>query len=291
MSDSVLVCALLSAGLSSCQVIIIPANTFKVLPCKLRSNLAKRRWEFSESAGHFNYPSPEGGLVVVAQADRQETYECWSVEEGFRQLLANYCVRGEAKQESTTLTGHSHTPQISQEEFIILPGEARSPQINTKTYWNELIVVCALLAFSLVVFSLFVIYRNRGHMKSMLKEGECPNMQQKKPRIVGKPAENLPLNGNTVTASVSDHKGYQTLNDNYICSTPPHECLSPDNSKSFSESEKRPLNLRESHVEISPTCPRPRVRLGSVIKDSIVWGHFKWRDWNERVHLPRKTKP
>uniref|UniRef100_A0A3Q4HYG1 Sema domain-containing protein n=1 Tax=Neolamprologus brichardi TaxID=32507 RepID=A0A3Q4HYG1_NEOBR len=234
-------------------VIIIPANTFKVLPCKLRSNLAERKWEFGESAGHFHYPSPEGGLVVVAQADKQETYECWSVEEGFRQLLANYCVRGEAKEESTTLTG-----------------EARSPQINTKTYWNELIVVCALLVFSLVVFSLFVVYRNRDHMKSMLKEGECPNMQQKKPRIVGKPAENLPLNGNTVTTSASDHKGYQTLNDNYICSTPPQECSSPDNSKSFSESEKRPLNLRESHVEISPTCPRPRVRLGSEIKDSIV---------------------
>lgn len=287
----------LSAGMSSCQVIIIPANTFKVLPCKLRSNLAERRWEFSESAGHFHYPSPEGGLVVVAQADRQETYECWSVEEGFRQLLANYCVRGEARQESTTLTGRSRTPQISQEEFIILPGETRSPQINTKTYWNELIVVCALLAFSLVVFSLFVVYRNRNHMKSMLKEGECPNMQQKKPRIVGKPAENLPLNGNAVTASVSDHKGYQTLNDNYICSTPPHECSSPDNSKSFSESEKRPLNLKESHVEISPTCPRPRVRLGSEIKDSIVWGrlHVVWSDsfWTEmkRVHLLRKTKP
>ncbi|CAG5958037.1 unnamed protein product [Menidia menidia] len=254
----------------SCKVIIIPANTFKVLPCKLRSNLAERRWEFSKSAGHFHYPSPEGGLVVVAQANRQETYECWSVEEGFKQLLANYCVRGEAKQESTTLTGRSHVPQISQEEFVILPGETRSPQINTKTYWNELIVVCALLGFSLVVFSLFVVYRNRDHMKSMLKEGECPNMQQKKPRIVGKPAENLPLNGSTVTTSASDHKGYQTLNDNYICSTPPHECSSPDNSKSFSESEKRPLNLKESHVEISPTCPRPRVRLGSEIKDSIV---------------------
>ncbi|KAK5867427.1 hypothetical protein PBY51_011920 [Eleginops maclovinus] len=256
--------------MSSCQVIIIPANTFKVLPCKLRSNLAERKWEFSESSGHFHYPSPEGGLVVVAQADKQETYECWSVEGGFRQLLANYCVRGEAKLESTTLTNRSRTPLLSQEEFIILPGETRSPQINTKTYWNELIVVCALLAFSLVVFSLFVVYRNRDHMKSILKEGECPNLQQKKPRIVGKPAENLPLNGTAVTPSASDHKGYQTLNDNYICSTPPHECSSPDNSKSFSESEKRPLNLRESHVEISPTCPRPRVRLGSEIKDSIV---------------------
>ncbi|KAE8297300.1 Semaphorin-4B Semaphorin-C [Larimichthys crocea] len=255
---------------SHCQLITIPANTFRVLPCKLRSNLAQRRWRYSDSASQFLYATPEGNLVVVAHADRIETYECWSEEEGFRQLLANYCVRAEPRQESTTLIGHSRTPHIEKEETIILPGESRSEQVHTKTYWNELIVVCALLAFSLVVFSLFVIYRNRDHMKSMLKQGECPNMQQKKPRIVGKPAESLPLNGNTIPVSTSDHKGYQTLNDNYICSTPTHES-SPDNSKSFSESsDRRPLNLKESHVEYSPTCPRPRVRLGSEIKDSIV---------------------
>ncbi|KAM3876589.1 semaphorin-4B-like [Diretmus argenteus] len=255
---------------SPCQLITIQANTFRVLPCKLRSNLAQRRWHYSDTASQFLYATPEGNLVVVAQADRLDTYECWSEEEGFRQLLANYCVRAEPRQESTTLIGHSRTPHIEQEESIILPGESRSAQVHTKTYWNELIVVCALLAFSLVVFSLFLIYRNRDRMKSMLKQGECPNMQQKKPRIVGKPAESLPLNGNTIPVSTSDHKGYQTLNDNYICSTPTHES-SPDNSKSFSEaSDKRPLNLKESHVEYSPTCPRPRVRLGSEIKDSIV---------------------
>ncbi|KAG7222427.1 hypothetical protein INR49_016288 [Caranx melampygus] len=259
-----------AASRSHCKLITIPVNTFRVLPCKLRSNLAQRRWRYSDSASQFLYATPEGNLVVVAQTDRIETYECWSEEEGFRQLLANYCVRAEPRQESTTLIGHSRTPHIEQEETIILPGESRSEQVHTKTYWNELIVVCALLAFSLVVFSLFVIYRNRDHMKSMLKQGECPNMQQKKPRIVGKPAESLPLNGNTIPVSTSDHKGYQTLNDNYICSTPTHES-SPDNSKSFSEaSDRRPLNLKESHVEYSPTCPRPRVRLGSEIKDSIV---------------------
>uniref|UniRef100_UPI0037E979FB semaphorin-4B-like n=1 Tax=Semicossyphus pulcher TaxID=241346 RepID=UPI0037E979FB len=255
---------------SHCKLVTIPASTFRVLPCKLRSNLAQRRWRYSDSASQFLYATPEGNLVVVAQADRIETYECWSEEEGFRQLLANYCVRAEPRQESTTMISHSRTPHITQEETIILPGESRSEQVNTKTYWNELIVVCALLAFSLVVFSLFVIYRNRDHMKSMLKHNECPNMQQKKPRIVGKPAESLPLNGNTIPVSTSDHKGYQTLNDNYICSTPTHES-SPDNSKSFSEaSDRRPLNVKESHVEYSPTCPRPRVRLGSEIKDSIV---------------------
>uniref|UniRef100_A0A673B3N7 Semaphorin-4B n=1 Tax=Sphaeramia orbicularis TaxID=375764 RepID=A0A673B3N7_9TELE len=222
--------AICNSARSARPFVTIPANTFRVLPCKLRSNLARRRWHYSDSASQFLYATPEGNLVVV--------------------LLANYCVR--------------------REETIILPGESRSEQVHTKTYWNELIVVCALLAFSLVVFSLFVIYRNRDHMKSMLKQGECPNMQQKKPRIVGKPTESLPLNGNTIPVSTSDHKGYQTLNDNYICSTPTHES-SPDNSKSFSESsDRRPLNIKESHVEYSPTCPRPRVRLGSEIKDSIV---------------------
>uniref|UniRef100_A0A671K1Y3 Semaphorin-4B-like n=1 Tax=Sinocyclocheilus anshuiensis TaxID=1608454 RepID=A0A671K1Y3_9TELE len=244
-----------------------PPNTFTVLPCKLRSNLAERRWEYSHTAEHFVYPSPDGGLVVVAQVDREEIYQCWSEEGGYRQLLANYCVK--AEHEITTLTGRSRTQLVPQGEAIILPGETWSPQKN-KTYWNELIVVCALLVFSLVVLSLFVAYRNRDRMKSMLKEGECPNMQQKKPRIPGKHTESLPLNGNNIPPSVSDHKGYQTLNDNYICSTPTHECSSPENSKSFSESERRPLNLKESHVEISPTCPRPRVRLGSEIKDSIV---------------------
>uniref|UniRef100_A0A672RUW7 Semaphorin-4B-like n=1 Tax=Sinocyclocheilus grahami TaxID=75366 RepID=A0A672RUW7_SINGR len=236
-----------SPRVPSCHVVQIPANTFTVLPCKLRSNLAERRWEYSHTAERFVYPSPDGGLVVVAQVEREEIYQCWSEEGGYRQLLANYCVK--ADHESTTLTGRSRTQLVPQGEAIILPGETWSPE-KTKTYWNELIVVCALLVFSLVVLSLFVAYRNRDRMKSMLKEGECPNMQQKKPRIPGKHTESLPLNGNNIPPSVSDHKGYQT--------------------KSFSESENRPLNLKESHVEISPTCLRPRVRLGSEIKDSIV---------------------
>lgn len=115
----------------------------------------------------------------VAQAGRMETYKCWSEEEGFRQLLANYCLIAEPHQESTTLRAHSRTPRFEHEESIILPGESHSEQVYTKTYWNELIVVCGLLAFSFVVFSLFVLCRNQDHMKSMLKQGECtPSMQQ-----------------------------------------------------------------------------------------------------------------
>ncbi|KAK3569917.1 hypothetical protein QTP86_007353 [Hemibagrus guttatus] len=253
-----------------CQVIRIPANTFQVLPCKLRSNLAERRWEYSKGAGRFLYPSSDGGLIVVAQTDREESYECWSVEKGFWQPLANYCVKAEPQHESTTLIGSSHTPLMPKDEPVILPGDARSSLIENKSYWNELIVVCTLLGFSFLVFSLFVIYRNRDRMKAMLTQSECPNMQQKKARMAGKPTESLPLNGNTVPSSVADHKGYQTLQDNYFCSTSTQECSSPENSKSFSESEQRPLHLKDTHVEILPTCPHPRVRLGSEIKDSII---------------------
>ncbi|KAJ3592990.1 hypothetical protein NHX12_005328 [Muraenolepis orangiensis] len=266
-----------ASRLSACQPVTIPVNTFRVLPCKLRSNLATRRWRYSAGAQEFLYATPEGHLVVVAQPGRPETYECWSEEEGFRQLLANYCVRAEPRRESTTPVGRLRTPppliHAEREQSVpLLPGESRSTQLHAKTYWNELLAVCALLACSLVVFSLFVVYRNRDRMKSMLKQGECPNMQQKMPRIAGKPAESLPLNGSAVPVSASDHKGYQTLNDNYICSTPTHDSSSsPETAKSFSEaSDRRPLEAKQSHVEYSPTCPRPRVRLGSEIKDSIV---------------------
>uniref|UniRef100_A0A3P8YN93 Semaphorin-4B n=1 Tax=Esox lucius TaxID=8010 RepID=A0A3P8YN93_ESOLU len=268
---------------SQCQKITLPANSFRVLPCPLRSNLAKRRWAYAPSASPFLLPTPDGGLVVVAQPDSCHTYECWSHEEGFTQLLANYCVRAEPgppQLESTTLIGHSRTPQVNQdqvESIIILPEEAPSTQLNSKTYWAELVGVCGLLAVCLLLFSLLLLYRSRGSMKALLKDrDQRPSMQQKKARLAGgKPAESLPLNSNTIPVSTSDHKGYQTLNDNYISTTPtlttPTHESSPDNSKSFSEaSERRPLNLRESHVEISDTCPRPRVRLGSEIKDSIV---------------------
>ncbi|XP_029701917.1 semaphorin-4B-like [Takifugu rubripes] len=151
----------------------------QVLLCKLRSNLAQRQWRYSDNAGQFLYVTPVGNLVVLAQAGRMETYECWSEEEGFRQLLANYCLIAEPHQESTTLRAHSRTPRFEHEESIILPGESHSEQVYTKTYWNELIVVCGLLAFSFVVFSLFVLCRNQDHMKSMLKQGECtPSMQE-----------------------------------------------------------------------------------------------------------------
>ncbi|XP_019737315.1 semaphorin-4B-like [Hippocampus comes] len=142
-----------------CRAIVIPADTFHVLPCELRSKLARRVWRSSETSGRSHYPGSEGGLAVVARAGGQETYECWSLEEGFRQLLANYCVRGRAA-------------AASQER------ELRSPRLAAKSYWNELVVACALLACSLLVFSLFVLYRHRRHAK----ESERPGAPQNRPR-------------------------------------------------------------------------------------------------------------
>ncbi|XP_023671119.1 semaphorin-4B-like [Paramormyrops kingsleyae] len=253
---------------SPCQVIIIPANSFRILPCKQRSLLAKRHWAYNEKANRSVYHSSDGGLVVVGRADSTETYECWSEEGGFRQLLANYCVRAEVRAEGPA--GHSRNSWLGGSS-LDLPDEARSTQVAVKTYWNELVIVCVLLGASLLLLSLLAVYRHRGHMKAMLKEGECPSMVPKKARGVPKPAESLPLNGNAAPPSASDHKGYQTLNDVYACGTPPHEQeASPDTSRSFSESEKRPLHLKESRVEISPSCSRPRVRLGPDIKDSVV---------------------
>ncbi|KAK6476974.1 semaphorin-4B-like [Huso huso] len=264
-------------GESQCQTFVLPPNTFKILPCKLRSNLATRKWVYSPSASNSTYVSPDGGLVVVANAEeKREAYECWSIEGGFRQLLANYCVEAETtameNTPSTTSTSITRTTTllIAENKYVLLHSENRSAQDSVRTYWNELLIMCILLGVTLLCFALFLIYRNRHSMKTFLKEGECSSMQQKKQRMAGKPAESLPLNGSTMptSTSTSDHKGYQTLNDNYICSTPTHG--SPDHSKEFMESEKRPLNLKESHVEISPTCHRPRVRLGSEIRDSIV---------------------
>ncbi|MGH0163348.1 UNVERIFIED_CONTAM: hypothetical protein FKN15_075419 [Acipenser sinensis] len=266
-----------TTGESQCQTFVLPPNTFKILPCKLRSNLATRKWVYSPSASNSTYVSPDGGLVVVANAEeKREAYECWSIEGGFRQLLANYCVEAETtameNTPSTTSTSITRTTTllIAENKYVLLHSENRSTQDSVRTYWNELLIVCILLGVTLLCFTLFLIYRNRHSMKTFLKEGECSSVQQKKQRMAGKPAESLPLNGSTVptSTSTSDHKGYQTLNDNYICSTPTHG--SPDHSKEFTESEKRPLNLKESHVEISPTCHRPRVRLGSEIRDSIV---------------------
>ncbi|XP_051916354.1 semaphorin-4B-like [Hippocampus zosterae] len=144
-----------------CQSIVIPADTFRVLPCRPRSKLARRLWRSSDASGRSHYPGAEGGLAVVARAGGRETYECWSLEGGFRQLLANYCVRGR---------------------------ELGSPRLAADTYWSQLVAACALLAFSPLLFALFVIY---GHRRRTKGSGG-PAAPPERPPSAAEPPGNLP---------------------------------------------------------------------------------------------------
>ncbi|XP_029430421.1 LOW QUALITY PROTEIN: semaphorin-4B [Rhinatrema bivittatum] len=263
---------------TQCQKIWLPPNAVRALPCKLLSNLASRRWVHNGERINTSYlVMPDGNLILVGSPDRLGSYECWSVEEGFQKLMANYCMESEETLKTATLKldtvkaipdGAYVNEIFMNTSRSISPSESHATKLTGKTYWNEFMVMSILFGVAVVILGLFLLYRHRDGMKSFLKQGECPDVQHKKPRKVGKPAENHPLTGNNIPSTLPDHKGYQTLNDNYIISTPVHDALV--SSKSFSESEKRPLNIRDTHVEVSPTCQRPRVRLGSEIRDSVV---------------------
>ncbi|XP_056610183.1 semaphorin-4B [Triplophysa dalaica] len=264
-----------SALSSDCQLIVVPVNTLRLLPCKLRSNHAHRKWLYKPDVSHFLFQSPEGGLVVSGRAGCEEIFSCWSEESGFRQLLANYCVRAEPLSEMTTNLGRMEEPFIIQGiSSDILSGESsRSAQQRIKTYGTELAVVCVLLAMCVLSFGLSLVYRQRGRMKEMLRGGEQTGGAQKSPV---RPGESLPLNGGVLPTSPSDHKSYQTLEENcsYIISPPETSCtntLPQQNSVEAQTLTQTPQNgFKDSHVEISDISPRPRVRLGSEIRDSVV---------------------
>lgn len=262
-----------SAPSSDCQLIVVPANTLRLLPCRLRSNHADRKWLYKPDVSHFLFRSPDGGLVVSGRAGSEEVFSCWSEESGFRQLLANYCVRAEPLSETTTNLGRINEPFIIQGiSSDILSGEsARSAQQRIKTYGTELAVVCVLLAVCVLSFGLSLAYRQRGRMKAMLRVGEQTGGAQKSPV---RPGESLPLNGGVLPTSPSDHKSYQTLEENcgYIISPPETSCTLPQqNSVEAQTLAQTPQSdFKDSHVEISDVSPRPRVRLGSEIRDSVV---------------------
>ncbi|NXA36149.1 SEM4B protein, partial [Eudromia elegans] len=76
-----------------CQAVRLPPNAVRPLPCQLLSNLATRRWAHNGAPVNASYlVLPDGALVLVGSPERAGTYECWSLEEGFRQLMASYCV-------------------------------------------------------------------------------------------------------------------------------------------------------------------------------------------------------
>ncbi|XP_044135439.1 semaphorin-4B isoform X1 [Bufo gargarizans] len=256
-----------------CKKIVLKPNNATTLPCNLLSNLASRQWVHNEKpidASYFVFET--GDLILVNSPERLGTFECWSVEKDFKKLMVKYCVQTDSTIKTTTQRTQTemifhHVSAIdkdvnSSKYLLSSSSGSSSAQLLGKSYWNEFLIMTILFGVVVVIMIFCLLYKHRSGMKSILKPVENSN---KKP---SKNAENVPLNGNSVPIPQADHKGYQTLNDNYIISTPVHDSLIA--SKIVSESEKRPLNVKDTLVEVSPTCPRPRVRLGSEIRDSVV---------------------
>ncbi|KAM4747140.1 semaphorin-4B [Rhinophrynus dorsalis] len=258
-----------------CQKTSLESNAASTLSCKLLSNLASRLWIHNGKEIDSSYfVLPNGDLILVSSPEMLGTYECWSVEEDFKKLMVKYCVESEDPIKTTTQRTETTKmyPKIGKivntSAFISSSSESHSAKLVGKSYWKEFVIMTTLFGVVVVIMALFLLYKNSNKMKSILKPGEHSDKPQKKIRKNGIPAESLPLNGTTVPVPVADHKGYQTLNDNYIISTPVHDPLVIN--KILSESEKRPLNIKDTLVEVSPVCQRPRVRLGSEIRDSVV---------------------
>ncbi|XP_059570460.1 semaphorin-4B isoform X2 [Alligator mississippiensis] len=264
---------LLPTDAAPCQSVRLPANAVRSLPCQLLSNLASRHWLHNGTridASHLVLP--DGALVLVGSPERVGTYECWSLEEGFRKLMASYCVEVEA---APNVRPRPPVPVPPAHPDVAVPplistsrstsaGGSVAARLDDNSYWTEFLVMCVLFGAAVVVLTLFLLHRHRDGMKALLEPGERGTGHTKPPR---KAVESLPLNGSNLPSAAPEHKGYQALHDNHIASTPVHE---PPGAPAFSGSEKRPLNLCDSFVEVSPTCQRPRVRLGSEIRDSVV---------------------
>uniref|UniRef100_A0A8C8RQV6 Semaphorin 4B n=1 Tax=Pelusios castaneus TaxID=367368 RepID=A0A8C8RQV6_9SAUR len=264
-------------GAAQCQRVRLTPNAVRPLPCRLFSNLASRQWVHNGTQTNSSYlVLPDGALILVGSPERVGTYECWSLEEGFQKLMASYCVGVEEAPQvlhvpldaaGRPLPSQDAMETISTSRSTSAKGSAFS-RWDGKSYWPEFLIMCTLFGAAVLVLVLFVLYRHRDGMKAFLKPGERPSGRQKPQRKMGLPVESLPLNGSSLPSAASDHKGYQTLSDSHIVSTPTHE--PPGAGTAFSPSERRPLSLRDSFVEVSPACQRPRVRLGSEIRDSVV---------------------
>ncbi|XP_038669192.1 sema domain, immunoglobulin domain (Ig), transmembrane domain (TM) and short cytoplasmic domain, (semaphorin) 4Ba isoform X1 [Scyliorhinus canicula] len=259
----------------SCETATVSPNSFKVLPCKVQSNFATRVWTYNGAAVDASFMVlPDGGIIAAAKL--LGVYECWAIEEDFRLLVANYCLRLDLSPEATTLhiLRKSNSVMNERSGIIINPlsSESRFPQhTDGKSYWTEFVAVSVVFGLTLAATSLVILYRNRDKMKSLIKDGECSSMQQKKQRKIEITHESLPLNGTPVQVAASEHhRGYQSLNDNHICSTPVLENTLNDKDSGYPESPNNQMNQKNLYVEISAHCPQPRVRIGAEIKDSVV---------------------
>lgn len=189
--------------------------------------------------------------------------------------MARYCVETDGPVKPTTPRPHtelifkkvSAIDKLANSSRFVSVSESHTAKLLGKSYWNEFLIMTVLFVVVLVILTLFILYKHRSGMKSILKPVKH-DKPAKKIRSNGKQTESLPLNGTSAPMPQADHKGYHTLNDNYIINTPVHDPLVA--SKIESESEKRPLNVKDTIVEVTSVSPKPRVRLGSEIRDSVV---------------------
>lgn len=247
---------LLPTGKKLCKQVQFRPNTVNTLACPLLSNLATRFWlhngvEVNASASCRVLPS--GDLLLVGSQQGLGVFQCWSREEGFQQLVASYCLEVVEDRKA----GGSGSIPIINTSRVSAPAGSLDSWGADKSYWNEFLVMCTLFGLAVVLLVLFFLYRNRDGMKIFLKQGERASVHPKT-RPVALPPETRPLNGLGPPSTSLDHRGYQALSD------------SSPGPRVFTESEKRPLSIQDSFVEVSPVCPRPRVRLGSEIRDSVV---------------------
>ncbi|XP_021564204.1 semaphorin-4B [Carlito syrichta] len=246
-------------GEKPCEQVQFQPNTVKTLACPLPSNLATRLWLYNGDPVNASASCrvlPTGDLLLVGSQQGPGVFECWSLEEGFRQLVASYCPEVEdGMAEQTDRDGSA--PVIINTSRVSAPAGGKASQGADASYWREFLVMCTLFGLAVVLLVLFFLYRHRDSMKVFLKQGECASVHPKTRPVVGPPETRL-LNGVGPPNTPLDHRGYQALSD------------SSPGPRVLAESEKRPLSIQDSFVEVSPVCPRPRVRLGSEIRDSVV---------------------
>lgn len=250
---------LLPVGEEPCEQVLFQPNTVNTLACPLLSNLATRLWLHNGvpiNASASCRVLPTGDLLLVGSQQELGHFQCWSLEESFQQLVTSYCPK--VIEDMGDQGDHSGSvPVIINTSRVSAPASGKVSWSVDKSYWTEFLVMCTLFVFAVVLLILFFLYRHRGGMKVFLKQGECASVHPKT-RPVVLPPETRPLNGVGPPSTPLDHRGYQALSD------------SSPVPRVFTESEKRPLSIQDSFVEVSPVCPRPRVRLGSEIRDSVV---------------------
>ncbi|XP_060116336.1 semaphorin-4B [Heteronotia binoei] len=259
---------------AKCQPVWLTANAVKPLPCPRLSNLASRQWVREGAALNTSFlVLPTGELVLVGSREQAGHYECWSQEGGFRRLMGSYCVRVEPEGPGwlvplpdpldTISTSRSTSPAAVAAGGI-------TALLEAKTYWTEFLVMCGLFGLTATLLTLFVLRRHQSTMKAFLQQGKCTSAPAKKLHKAGLPTETLPLNGASAPSAPLDHRGYQTLDDRHVASTPLRDTPAPPPGTAFLEADLRALSVHESFVEMPAPSQRPRVRLGSEIRDSVV---------------------